>query len=691
MGKLSGYAQDGDNVIDAIPRTRAAAKAAGLKKYTPFKICAKCGEAGEYHVTKGCLSCGRKRKQREHTARILRGPWLDAIADAITEARKSSPTWDQDRVRFIDSERLALVLAHFVTKPRQENKAPSPLTVADEVGAALQANDARQVGAALLGFAEVCGFIAPLRAVRTDDGARTLAVEVRLSIEADAQRAAIESRLAAEPIDDARPVLAVPPPVLVITPNHYGTEKTPPYPNPPDAVLAAMLPIQSTAWRVNPFMLTTLRAALAAGARLHVSKDKHVNGIAAVEQALYLSQHPQFFYRCEFDWRGRLYQLGGRLQYTSGADVARSLLEFAHGEPLTSDGRTWLAVHLATCHGHRGSYTDRAVWAHTHHDKILQSAADPLHTNFWRNASEPYQFLAACDAWRQVTENPHAVIHLPVAADATSSAFQHFALLLRDTTLAAKVNLSGQSFADAPAAFYGDIALQFDPKQITRDDVKKGAWFLYGQKAGTLAQSLADLEGRRFPPRGSVYWDMARDIRAALEQHAPAALELYGKLTAAAKQFSAAGLPIRWTLPDGFPVHQANRKTDTRNTEIWLHPGPWRLQAKEQHLTDEIDAGKQSRSLPANLIHSLDACLLRAIVREAASVPRWAVAHDSIGVHPNDGGTLRQAVRAAVEWMYGPDLLGAVLAEWAGYGVRVLSCHGTELPGAIAGGWYTFS
>ena len=206
-------------MIDTIPRTRQDALKAGLKKYTPFKICAKCRQAGEWHVTKGCLSCGRKRRQREHSARILRGPWLDAIAEAITEARKSSSVWDQQTAS-ITPQRLALVIAHYVTKPRLENKAPSPLTVADEIGGALGVADKRKVGAALLGLAESCGFIAPLRTTRA--GARTTAAQVRLSIEADAQRALIESRLAAEPIDDARPVLAVPPPVLVITPNHYS-------------------------------------------------------------------------------------------------------------------------------------------------------------------------------------------------------------------------------------------------------------------------------------------------------------------------------------------------------------------------------------------------------------------------------------------------------------------------------------
>jgi DNA-directed RNA polymerase len=249
------------------------------------------------------------------------------------------------------------------------------------------------------------------------------AKQVRLSPAAEMQRAEIEARLAASDIAPERPLLELPPVQVEITRNYDGLEDAPlPI---GFAVAEALAPIQSTAWRVNRFMLDTLRALAPTGET------------AALKQASRYVDEPEFFYRCNFDWRGRLYQRGGRLQYTSGTDAARALLEFARGERLTSDGRIFLGVHVATCRGVRGSFTDRMVWTDRNAQRIAESVADPLGSRWWRKAKQPYRFLAACHAW----VNQAAPVHLPVTADATASGFQHYAWLLRNEQLGQRVNL----------------------------------------------------------------------------------------------------------------------------------------------------------------------------------------------------------------------------------------------------------
>jgi DNA-directed RNA polymerase len=169
-----------------------------------------------------------------------------------------------------------------------------------------------------------------------------------------------------------------------------------------------------------------------------------------------------------------LYQQGGRLQYTSGTDAARSLLEFAHGEPLTSDGYGYLGIHVATCYGVRGSFTDRTVWTHENTQAIAAAVADPIGSTFWHGAKEPYRFLAAAHAW----VNQSAPVHLPVTADATASAFQHFALLLRDEELGARVNLAPCNVGDVPRDFYTDLAAG---TAYSREDINEVAWMVYGK------------------------------------------------------------------------------------------------------------------------------------------------------------------------------------------------------------------
>ncbi len=428
-----------------------------------------------------------------------------------------------------------------------------------------------------------------------------------------------------------------------------------------------MAPIQGTAWRVNRYMLETLRAL--------APPDE----TAAIEQAARHVDTPKFFYRCTFDWRGRLYQQGGRLQYTSGSDAARALLEFADGEPVdTSDGYTVLAVHLATHYGIRtnerpGGYTgaafsDRMEWTHANQRAILEAVANPVASVWWRDAKEPYRFLAACRAWADITANPRALTHLPVSADGTASAFQHYAWLLRDAALGARVNLGRCKLGDAPRDFYGDIA---KGSPFSRDEIKAQAWMVYGKKPRQGAEGPRD-----------------RAVQKYVREQTASVWALYDSLRAAARRETKAGRPLEWTLPDGFRVLQANREEDeSGKVEMWLHTwkGAKRIQGRRRVLTDVLDGNAQANGLPPNFIHSLDACLLRAIVREATSITRWAVAHDSLGVHPNDGGRLRDAIVEAIECVYGPDVL-ASLGGWCD-GVE----HAAELPASMRGGWYTFS
>lgn len=590
----------------------------------------------------------RPSAQRYAAARILTGDWLATLTHAIESLRgkvlalKSFDT--------LASERLALVTAYVVTKPRRKDRLPSPLTVAKEIGGFLGATEAQLVGAKLLGMAETYGFVVFI----DDDNKRAgwnAAKRVSLSKEAEAQRAKIEARLLASPVPQPRP-LPEPPTVEIprIIPNRRDLEDaTPPRPE-GFAVAEALAPIQNTAWRVNPFMLETLR------------KIMPPREVAAIEQATYYAGAP-FFYRCGFDWRGRIYQQGGKLTYTGGSDAARSLIEFARGESLSPDGHMWLAVHVATCAGERGSFKERYDWTQEHSEKVIQTARDPLGSRF-EAAKEPYRFLAACRAWADVAANPQARVHLPVTSDATASMFQHYAWLLRDEALGARVNLAPVNVLETPSDFYVSLTEGTD---YTRDEVKQLCWMLYGKA-----------------PRDA----RERAVQKLLKAQAKPAWELYLALRRAAKRETKAGRPLEWTLPDGFKVYQANRVELETGVTLYLHcwNGPWPLQASRKWRTPALDENEQAAGVAPNLIHSLDACLLRTIVREAG-LDRWAVAHDSLGVHPNDGGKMRKAMVEAVDCIYGPDILSRLLDALRCDGVQ----HPAELPASMRGGWYTFS
>jgi DNA-directed RNA polymerase len=329
------------------------------------------------------------------------------------------------------------------------------------------------------------------------------------------------------------------------------------------------------------------------------------------------------------------------------------------------------------------------VWTVEHTADILEAVADPLGSAFWRKAKEPYRFLAACDAWRQVenarglplSEQPQ--IHIPIAADATASMLQHYALMTKDATLASQVNMVAVPLEAAPQDFYGNAA----PAGLSREDMKRGAWILYGQTFDALAEQLGDKEAlqlmrnssefrtlvaqvgkrraaavlkatNRFARHARGYGrDKAKAIRAAWDVAAPSATTERKRLSAYARREARAGRPLEGRLPDGFKVRQANRVKESTKAAVWLcgDVGPWLLEPRRQVLTEAIDVRAQADGYPPNFVHSHDAALLRQIVRvgTAQGIARWGVAHDSVAVHANDGGAMRGCAAAAVRWLYG--------------------------------------
>lgn len=697
----------------SLPVSRKAALAAGLNRYQTAKPCPR-GHLAPRHVTKGCTQCQTDRKQRQHTARVLSGRWLDALAATVVTARetvdpKAPPAWFAATSHILDAQRLALVVAHVITRPRAEDQSPSALTVAQDIADVLGLRgsvDAQAIGAGFLGMAVDCGF-----ALIREDASRLADVwpgqkrnapnVVVLSPEAEKQRADIAASLAASDIPP-RPWLEVPPVRIEITPNRDDID-TPPMPANADAITGALAAIQGTPWRVNRYMLAAIES-MAAGLSFNATpfgrepkepkdspstaEQEHARAIDVLEQARQFADAPELYFPVTFDWRGRMYQKGGRLQWTGGDDTARALLEFAPGYLLTPEGREALGVHLATLYGSKESLQDRWLWAQGNSDRFIATARDPGqsdHFAFWRAAKEPFQFLAACDAWRRAAEAQP--VHLPIALDATASLLQHSALLLRDVELAGRVNLARwASTGIPPEDFYIDVSAGAGEDRATAKDAV--VTFFYGEKEITLAQRLAEMRGKRYPLEGSPSRIRAATLHAVTRAQALRAAAMFDALRGVAGALTDDDRSIEWTTPDGFRVRQANRKVVSKDAELWLWPGPWRLRARRREVLDALDRRRQVSGIGANLIHSLDACLLRSIVLEAPEIGEWGVAHDCFFVHPNAGGIFREAMSRAIRGMYEPDVLGQL---WAGWGVGESPSHGVTLPEEIGAGWYTFS
>lgn len=664
----------------------------------------------------------------------------------------------------VDSRRLALVVCDAVLRPRRDDpddwearELPSFLTVAGEIGRSLGINaaerqarkaDRERVGMELLSIAHDCGLIGPLRPVLPRGQKRTReSARVQLSEAAAAQLGEIytELTLAADAATD-QAQFAVPEPLVEVTPNRDGLVDPPVNTTP--GVIAALNLIQRTAWRINKPLLDRLvgarnpvaetrRAAQALrdARRAHARAKRNVSLARKAKrssqtiskllaerekveshrddkraalrhwlmlvQATALQDKAPFYFRHRFDYRGRIYSVGGMLNYTGGDDLARALLEFHQGEvcagPNFGIAAMMLSMHLTSMWGHgedKAPFQTRLNWAHLNTARLI-AHADGERFDPKLEAAEPHRFLAACIAWQRAKRGES--VHLPVVFDATSSGLQVYSWLMRDRDLGARVN----TFRELPAADPGVEGVQLAPVlhapadlyaevgavagESDRDAVKKLVIpQIYG--AGPAKQARILTEYLRKPGRARPAVDddeikrRVASVRGALLECAPAFRLVSRWLRRCAQLFSDKGAPFAWTLPDGFEVLQDSRVIDdSRSAAFYLPHGKVSYTCRRP--TQTVDERAQGRQVAANYVHSLDGAYLREVVRQGASsgVTGWALAHDSFGALPTQALTLRAVLAPAVVAIYGASALMALREQFARQGCFEPPSHEAEL------------
>lgn len=200
-----------------------------------------------------------------------------------------------------------------------------------------------------------------------------------------------------------------------------------------------------------------------------------------VKTAQRYAKDQRFYMPHQFDRRGRVYHAPEFGHHNT--DALRGMFYLANKKPI-GDEFVWLALALANNYGvDKVSLDDRQAWS-TANEEVMVAAGrtyanekdtydvygyvdDELKIigkmtpfDFWRQADDPFQFLAACHELAEIRafeeRNPgrggEFISGLPIALDAAQSGVQHFAassLNLNDGTL---TNLVPQ---DVPNDLYG--------------------------------------------------------------------------------------------------------------------------------------------------------------------------------------------------------------------------------------------
>lgn len=463
-----------------------------------------------------------------------------------------------------------------------------------------------------------------------------------------------------------------------------------PRPDAPPRVVEAVDKVQGTAWRINRAVLGLLDTP--EGRLFEPSLHKEL--ILGEAQALATTLE-RFYFPVFLDFRGRVNQRSGLLQYTNAPDYARALLEFADGQFVDDTGLKWLTWHMAQMWGRKKDLPymvlgDGTAW--------LRNAAKLIHR--WQEAKHPAQFFAAALAVVDASEG--RPVHLPVRVDASCSGLQHLALLSRDEDLARLVNLWGDYHGDRRGMnwletenpddnFYQRVA---ELTGFERDHVKAVIMpMLYGAGEETSAEGLAEERKTRRTKRQEQ--DAGR-IRDAAKQLAPRAFALLDWFGAVAEAHNAADMPVRWTTPSGFQAIQdyrvVDRSRDRPGSKVQIIVNGERRNIRKQIFTDRLKTWQQGISMPSSIVHSLDAALLTEIVA-GSSTDQWGVVHDAFAVPANHvWGLVDEDNPRAMATLYSPDRLAEWVTAWRAEGVPVDDPPGGDrgpLPREMLGGLRT--
>lgn len=445
-------------------------------------------------------------------------------------------------------------------------------------------------------------------------------------------------------------------------------------------------------------------------ARNRMNTAKRLQFASALGTATKYSRFESIYFPYQMDFRGRIYAVPAF--NPQGTDYVKGLLQFSDGVPLGDDGWTWLAVHIANCGAYekmdKQPLADRVQWVEDNKEKIIACAEDPYENLWWTEADSPYMFLAACFEWANLVRHISAgedpatfVSYLPVALDGSCSGIQHFSIAFRDGVGGAAVNLVP---AERPADIYSLVAEQvegscraiagadLDPGLEDDDRLKAEArrdlaaqWLTFGISRSLCKRPTmtfgygSNLFGfreqvhvdtllpayRQFQKTGDGVWPfeddgykasvfMAREIRNAVNKVVVKASEAMSWLIEVARHVAAEDLPIRWSVPDGFPVVQAYRELKSRKVQSFMAGGTIKTTISVAEEGPKVDRRAQAQGISPNFIHSLDACHLRMVVMQAfeEGMSDFALVHDSFGVHAGHTARFFVLIREVFVEMY---------------------------------------
>lgn len=410
-------------------------------------------------------------------------------------------------------------------------------------------------------------------------------------------------------------------------------------------------------------------------------------------------EYKEIYFPHQMDFRGRLYPIPVLLQ-PQGTDLAKGLLHFARGKPITDDkALRWLMIQGANTYGYdKESYDKRVEWVKEHTSEIRQYAENPCTNRGWTEADKPFQFLAWCFEWNNYCSDPdNFVSHIPIQLDGTCNGLQHYSALLRDVKGGKAVNLVNSK---KPNDIYGVVAARLEEKlkEIQNESnvnsngnhtVYSNAWLCLGinRKLTKRPVMVLPYGGTRLSCREYIQeyltdnyspnfiWKhfatgnnptecafkvsswLAKYLWDSIVETLSSATVGMAYLRKIARLITKQKQPIEWLTPAGLLIRQAyplRRKKEIK-TELYGSI----LKTTINLDLEELDTQRQVNGICPNFIHSLDAaCLMLYLIKcKRAGIDAFMTVHDCYGTYASDTEASAKFLREAFVEIYRQPIL----------------------------------
>ena len=365
-------------------------------------------------------------------------------------------------------------------------------------------------------------------------------------------------------------------------------------------------------------------------------------------------KNKEFFIPWSFDYRGRAYPIPAFLT-PQDTDFGKSLLLFSEEGILKPEHEQWLAFQVATTYGRdKDTWDERQDWVMSNLTLISRVANDPIRCRpEWEAAEEPWQFLAACEAYYHcVLAHTRRTTGHMIAIDATCSGLQILAGLASDRSTAQLVNVLP---SDRPQDAYKAVA------ELSKPDIPERIRPYWDRKATKRSVMTIPYNAKPFSNRTYIrdalkekgieiekdeLTQAVKAVRGAMDTIVPGPMAVMkwiekevGSIVKAG--LKTGGLVLEWETPSGFIVHQRLQKRNVQTLQLQL------LGRCTVNITTEdenqVSLVRHKAATAPNLIHSLDASLLQ-MASKKFSEP-IATIHDSVLTRATDMTKLSTLVR----------------------------------------------